>query len=90
MKLILTIFLLSVIYISCDNTVSSFSQEYKDNFISACVNSAKVSLSNFEAERSCNCALDIIMTKYDSSSEADKKISNMSENDILELISPCY
>ena len=89
MKSILVIILFSSIFISCNNSESSFSQEFKDNFLSECVKSARVNLSNSEAERYCNCVIGIVMTKYGSDSEADKKLLNMSMNDMMELVSPC-
>ena len=89
MKIILITFLLSVTFISCNNSESGFSQEFKDNFTRECVKNAKVNYSNSEAKRFCNCMLGVVMTKYGSDSEADEKILEMSMNDLLELTMPC-
>tara|TARA_B100000902_G_C26564238_1_gene553362 strand:- start:182 stop:454 length:273 start_codon:yes stop_codon:yes gene_type:complete len=89
MKTILITFLLSVTFISCNNSKSGFSQEFKDNFTRECVKNAKVNLSNSEAERYCNCVLGVVMTKYGSDSEADEKMLDMSMNDVMELVKPC-
>ena len=87
MKSIGMIFLLSISFISCNNT--GFSQEFKDNFTRECVKNAKVNLSTSKAESYCNCVLGIVMTKYGSDSEADKEMLNMSMNNIMELVEPC-
>jgi len=87
MKSIGMIFLLSISFISCNNT--GFSQEFKDNFTRECVKNAKVNLSTSKAESYCNCVLGIVMTKYGSDSEADKKMLNMSMNNIMKLVEPC-
>ena len=89
MKSILIIFLLSVTFISCNNSESEFSQEFKDNFTRECVKNAKVNLSTSQAESYCNCVLGIVMTKYGSDSEADEKMLDMSMNDMMDLIKPC-
>ena len=89
MKTILITFLLSVTFISCNNSESGFSQEFKDNFMRECVKNATVNFSNNEAERYCNCVLGVVMTKYGSGSEADEKMLDMSMNDMMELVKPC-
>ena len=89
MKTILITFLLSVTFISCNNSESGFSQEFKDNFMRECVKNAIAGLSNSEAERYCNCVLGEVMTKYNSGSEADEKTLDMSMNDMMELVKPC-
>ena len=83
----LLLILLSITFISCNN--AGFSQEFKDNFTRECVKNAKVNLSTSQAESYCNCVLGIVMTKYGTDSEADKKMLNMSMNDIMELVEPC-
>ena len=83
----LLLILLSITFISCNNT--GFSEEFKDNFKRACIKNANVNLSNSQALSYCNCVLGIVMTKYSSDSEADKKMINMSMNDIMELVEPC-
>ena len=89
MKSILIIISLSVICISCNNSKSGFSQEFKDNFTGSCVKNAEVNLSNSEAVKYCNCVLGLVMAKYSSGSEADKKLLDMSMNDMMELVKPC-
>jgi len=76
-----------LIFISCNNT--GFSEEFKENFRSECIKNAKVNLSHHKAERYCNCVLGVVMTKYSSDSEADRKMLNMSMNDMMGLIQPC-
>ena len=85
-KTICVIFLFSINLISCDN--AGFSQEFKDNFKTNCVRQASVNLSS-QAKPYCDCVLGVVMTKYDSGSEADRKMLNMSMNDMKELVEPC-
>jgi hypothetical protein len=81
--------LLSIIFISCNNTNNGFSNVFKDDFKRECIKNAKVNLSTSKAESYCNCVLGIVMTKYGSESEANKKMLNMSMNDLTELVEPC-
>ncbi|MAE15702.1 MAG: hypothetical protein CL821_08965 [Crocinitomicaceae bacterium] len=71
MKKIGISFLLSIIFISCNNTNNEFSNVFKDNFKRECIKNAKVNLSTSKAESYCNCVLGIVMTKYGSESEAN-------------------
>jgi|TARA_B100001013_G_scaffold123056_1_gene71464 hypothetical protein len=87
MKTIGVIFLLSITFISCNNT--GFSQEFKENFTEECITTAQVNISQNEAERYCNCALGLVLAKYSSESEAERKIYNMSINDVTEFFQPC-
>ena len=89
MKKIGISFLLSIIFISCNNTNNEFSNVFKDNFKRECIKKAKVNLSTSKAESYCNCVLGVVMTKYGSESEANKKMLNMSMNDLTELVEPC-
>jgi hypothetical protein len=89
MKKIGISFLLSIIFISCNNTNNEFSNVFKDNFKRECIKNAKVNLSTSKAESYCNCVLGVVMTKYGSESEANKKMLNMSMNDLMELVEPC-
>ena len=89
MKKIGISFLLSIIFISCNNTNNEFSNVFKDNFKRECIKNAKVNLSTSKAESYCNCVLGLVMTKYGSESEANKKMLNMSMNDLRELVEPC-
>jgi hypothetical protein len=89
MKKIGISFLLSIIFISCNNTNNEFSNVFKDNFKRECIKNAKVNLSTSKAESYCNCVLGVVMTKYGSESEANKKMLNMSMNDLTELVEPC-
>lgn len=89
MKKIGISFLLSIIFVSCNNTNNEFSNVFKDNFKRECIKNAKVNLSTSKAESYCNCVLGIVMTKYGSESEANKKMLNMSMNDLTKLVEPC-
>ena len=89
MKKIGISFLLSIIFISCNNTNTGFSNVFKDNFKRECVKNAKVNLSTSKAESYCNCVLGMVMTKYGSESEANKKMLNMNMNDMMEFVEPC-
>ena len=94
MKKIGISFLLSIIFISCNNTNNEytnneFSNVFKDNFKRECIKNAKVNLSTSKAESYCNCVLGVVITKYGSESEANKKMLNMSMNDLTELVEPC-
>ena len=89
MKKIGISFLISIIFISCNNTNNEFSNVFKDNFKRECIKNAKVNLSTSKAESYCNCVLGVVMTKYGSESEANKKMLNMSMNDLTELVEPC-
>ena len=89
MKKIGISFLLSIIFISCNNTNNEFSNVFKDNFKRECIKNAKVNLSTSKAESYCNCVLGVVMTKYGSESEANKKMLNMSMKDLTELVEPC-
>ena len=85
MKTLALFCLLSITFISCNNTKKEFSEEYKDNFTRECVKNAKVNSSTSKAERYCSCMLDKVMTKYDSELDA----GNMTVNDVLELAESC-
>ena len=89
MKKIGISFLLSITFISCNNTNTGFSHVFKDNFKRECVKNAKVNLSTSKAESYCNCVLGMVMTKYGSESEANKKMLNMNMNDMMEFVEPC-
>ena len=89
MKTIGIFFFLSLTIISCNNTNTGFTKEFKDNFTRECVKSAKVNFSTSKAESYCNCVLGVVMTKYSSDSEADEKMANMNMSDLNELIKPC-
>ncbi len=88
MRISIIAFLLSFIFISCNNT-AQFSQEFKDNFTRECVKNAQVNLPVNEAERYCNCVLGIVMTKYNSGIEVDEKMSNMTMKELMDLVEPC-
>ena len=87
MKIISVLFLLSFAFISCNNT--GFSQEFKENFTAECITTAQVNISQNEAEIYCNCALGLVMAEYSSESEAERKIFNMSINDVTDFFQPC-
>ena len=87
MKTIGVLFLLSFAFISCNNT--GFSQEFKENFTAECITTAQVNISQNEAERYWNCALGLVMAEYSSESEAERKIFNMSINDVTDFFQPC-
>ena len=89
MKSVLVVFLLSLTFVSCNNSESGFSQEFKENFTRECIKNAKVNLSTSEAERYCNCVLGIVMTNYGSGSEADEKMLEMSIKEVMDLVNPC-
>jgi len=88
MKSLLSIFIFSLFFISCNNR-SGFSQEFKDNFTRECVRNAQTRITYNEAEKYCSCVLGVVMTKYNSDQEADSKMLNMSMNDLIELTQPC-
>ena len=87
MKTIGVLFLLSITFISCNNT--GFSQEFKENFTAECITTAQVNISQNEAERYCNCALGLVMAEYSSECEAERMIFNMSINDVTDFFQPC-
>jgi hypothetical protein len=86
-KTICVTFLFSINLISCDN--AGFSQQFKVNFKRNCVKQASVNILPSQAKQYCDCVLGVVMTKYDSDSEADRKMLNMSINDMTELVEPC-
>jgi len=85
MKTLALFCLLTITFISCNNTKKKFSEKFKDDFTRECVKNAKKNSSTTKAEKYCSCMLDQVMTKYDS--ELD--VGNMSMNDILELAESC-
>ena len=85
MKTLALFCLLSITFISCNNTKKEFSEKWKDDFTRECVKNAKVNSSTSKAERYCSCMLDKVMTKYDSELDAGE----MTMNDMLELAESC-
>ena len=85
MKTLALFCLLSITFISCNNTKKEFSEVYKDNFTRECVKNARVNSSILLPEKYCSCMLDKIMTKYNSELDA----GNMTMNDVTELAKSC-
>ena len=63
--------------------------ELMENFTEECITTAQVNISQSQAERYCNCALGLVLAKYSSESEAERKIYNMSINEVTEFFQPC-
>ena len=87
-NIIVGVIFVSLTAISCD-THTGFSSEFKDNFTRECIKNAQVNMGQSKAEKYCNCMLGVVMTKYRSDTEADKKMLNMSMNDMMKLAQPC-
>ena len=86
-QVIPTLILFSIFLISCNG--GGFSQKWKNDFKNECVKNAKVNLSNRDAMEYCNCALGLVIGEFGSVSAANKKLLNMSLNDMMELMEPC-
>ena len=87
MKKTIIIFLFSASLISCNG--GGFSQKWKNDFKNECVKNAEVNLSTRDAIEYCNCALGLVIGEFGSESAANKKMLNMSYNDMRELMEPC-
>jgi len=88
MKRIILISLLSISFISCENS-TGFSQGFKDNFIDECIKTAVNSVSQSQAESYCNCGLGLVMEKYRSGVDAERKILDMSYTEVVNFFEPC-
>ena len=95
MKKFILLLIVGLLFSSCGGNKNSylknpgFPQTYKDNFKTECVKNAKVNLSEYNARKYCDCALELIMQTYDTGHMADKEIGEMSSFELLDFVEPC-